>query len=575
MVVRAARWLVLPAVLLALAPAPASACGGLFCDRGPSVPDAFGNTPPVQAGEQIVYGVESDGSLVMTVRILYNGAAPEFAWILPVPTLPVISLGTDALFSALDTATTPSFSVTGARTEGSCAPDPACEYDGPSYSPGIGCSAGTSRASLSDSAASAADAGASGPHVESMGTVGPYDTVVLSGGTGAEVVDWLTSHGYAITPASAPLLDAYAMHGSHFVALRLHGDASVVEIQPVTLTMPATAPCLPIRLTALATAPDLPITAFFLGDGRAVSTNYSMLAPAYDDAGLYGGYVASSNRSFAPTTSYASYVTREVRAAGGHAFVTDFAGRTPTLGSLALPSVLDLATAVTATNFIVALQMRGYLSDPQILAILPRFIGPPAGMTARAFYSCLASRFSACGIPTAFDPAGAAMAIDQAITQPRRAADALIGRHPYTSRLFTTMSAADMTVDPEFRLDPMLGDAPSAHAATAVSACDASVYADEAGGFFESDANPHFGSFAALPHADGDAWCQRHRGPYYRASRGCGCGAIGIHRPPSWLVVGGLTLLAALVHRARKAWRAVRLRQAEITTARGSRDAGA
>ena len=554
------RWLVLAALVVVLGGAEhASACGGLYCDRPPSMPmapDAFGNLPPVQAGEQIVYGVESDGSLVMSVRILYNGAAANFAWILPVPAVPQISLGTDALFSALDQATTPTFAVTGDRTEGTCAPDPGCVYDGPSYSGGcgIGCSSPSSAAatdagqSASDSAVAASDSGP-GLHVEQMGTVGPFETVVLSGGTGSEVVTWLMSHGYTITAASAPLLDAYASQGSHFVALRLHGDASVNQIQPITLTMTATSPCLPIRLTALATAPDLPITAFFLGDGRAVSTNYSMLAPGYDDDGLYA--YSGTGHYHPTTTSYSSYVTRQVGAAGGHAFVTDFAGATPSIPALALPSVLDL-TLDTPNELLSALQARGYLADPQIIAVLLPFVVPPSSMTARMFYSCLAARFVSCGSPTSYDPAGAVMAIDQTITQPRVAAAALVARHPYLSRLFTTMSAPDMTLDPEFRLDPVLGDAPAAHGVTLVHSCDASVYASGAGGHLATDAGTSFGAFAALPHVSADAWCQTNRGYYYRAaSRGCGCGAQGVHRVPTWLPLGVLAVLAGLVRRSR------------------------
>jgi hypothetical protein len=143
------------------------------------------------------------------------------------------------------------------------------------------------------------------------------------------------------------------------------------------------------------------------------------------------------------------------------------------------------------------------------------------------------------------------MAIDQAITQPRAAAAALLSRHPYTTRLFTTLSAPDMTLDPEFRLDPALGDAPTAHLATLVYDCDASVYADEAGGHLELDHAAPIGAFAPLPHASADDWCRAHDGYYYRAasSSGCGCGAHGLHAPPASIALAAAAILIAFERR--------------------------
>ena len=86
----------IPALILAsLALAPtAQACGGLFCD---------GPTNPVdQAGENILFAVDEEAEqITVHVQIQYEGAAEEFAWILPTPALPELQLGTDALFTAL------------------------------------------------------------------------------------------------------------------------------------------------------------------------------------------------------------------------------------------------------------------------------------------------------------------------------------------------------------------------------------------------------------------------------------------------------------------------------------------
>jgi hypothetical protein len=102
-------------------PPTAHACGGFFCQT----------VPVVQSGEQIVYAVEDDGALTMSVRIAYQGEAPEFAWILPVPETPTLSLGTTALFDALEGATRPSFQSVDGGVEGTCRPPPECDFPPP------------------------------------------------------------------------------------------------------------------------------------------------------------------------------------------------------------------------------------------------------------------------------------------------------------------------------------------------------------------------------------------------------------------------------------------------------------
>ena len=104
-----------------VAPHTARACGGFFCQ----------SVPVAQTGEQIIYAIEDDGALTMSVRINYQGDAPEFAWILPVPETPEISLGADVLFDALEGTTRPSFGVVEGGIEGVCRTPPTCAYPPP------------------------------------------------------------------------------------------------------------------------------------------------------------------------------------------------------------------------------------------------------------------------------------------------------------------------------------------------------------------------------------------------------------------------------------------------------------
>ena len=84
------RWLVAPLValvlVLAVAPGPAGACGGLFC----------GPIPVDQAGEQIVFTMD-EGTITTYVQINYVGKAEDFAWVLPMPARYVV--GTDGVIA--------------------------------------------------------------------------------------------------------------------------------------------------------------------------------------------------------------------------------------------------------------------------------------------------------------------------------------------------------------------------------------------------------------------------------------------------------------------------------------------
>lgn len=57
---------------------------------------------------------------------------------------------------------------------------------------------------------------------------------------------------------------------------------------------------------------------------------------------------------------------------------------------------------------------------------------------------------------------------------------ALIDRAPYTTRLYSTLSAAEMTVDPVFVFNPDLPEVSNVQQASRVIECDPSRFEDEA-----------------------------------------------------------------------------------------------
>lgn len=461
---------------LTFIPHAALACGGFFCS----------SAPIDQAGETIVYGLESDGTLTMAIQIRYSGNDDDFAWILPVPAPPQISIGSDALFDELRRTTQPTF-VTEDVTVGSCRAHPRCvSSSGCSEVRESGCGGGgpvmtdpwtggfvdAGTASYADGAASSDAAGPDpGVTIFSEGPIGPYDTVVLGAATAAEVVTWLGDHGYDIPGTSIPLLESYAAAGQVFVALRLRSNLETRIIRPVVLRMSTDEACLPIRLTAIATVPDMPITAFFLGRERVIPINYSTAMIDTSDPAFWTG-----------RRTWASAVSEQVDRLDGKAFATAYAGPTPAI-ELELAEVADLATLSDAALYVQALARRQYRGDSRLLEIFESYIEPPADWAedARGYYNCLASSSTVdCGEPAAFDPVRLTARITSDITIPRREAEALIRRHGYLTRLYTTMDAADMTTDPIFVEDAGLGDQDNVYVANRVTSCSADHYREDA-----------------------------------------------------------------------------------------------
>jgi hypothetical protein len=96
----------LVAVAALLVPTLALACGGFFCSGG------AGRPPPViQTGEKILFAAGENGEVTAHVQILYSGEPRAFAWVVPVPSQPTLSVGSDQLFSIIDSTTQPTFSV--------------------------------------------------------------------------------------------------------------------------------------------------------------------------------------------------------------------------------------------------------------------------------------------------------------------------------------------------------------------------------------------------------------------------------------------------------------------------------
>jgi hypothetical protein len=163
------------AVLVSLAPTPAQACGGTFCDAGPTA------MPVDQTGETIVFWIDESGPDPFTeahIQIQYEGEAQEFAWIIPVTGVPEVLVGSQALFDNMLQATVPIFTQQ-STTIGDC---------GGGF--GFGC--GLEAADLSEQGGNSfSDEGGTdteGPDILDRGFAGAFEYVTLTGDSVDEVV---------------------------------------------------------------------------------------------------------------------------------------------------------------------------------------------------------------------------------------------------------------------------------------------------------------------------------------------------------------------------------------------------
>jgi len=281
---------------------PAAACGGFFCS--PAI------APIDQAAEEIVFAYDEEQGLVeMHIEITYDGQSDDFAWVLPVPAEPELFLSSNDMFAQLSAATAPTF-TTNLVQEGRCARPVR-----------LGCA--SFEASLSGGVAQ------DGIYVVDEERIGPYDTVTLQAESADALLTWLTDNNYDLPSEIEPLLEVYISATSHFVAMRLAADQDTGDIEPIAMRYPASGMAIPIQLTAIAAAADMPLRVYVFADERAVPESY--LSVEINEAAI--DWVGGGS-------NYYEVVEAAANEADGHAFVTEFAGKSDVAADFGSDSLL-------------------------------------------------------------------------------------------------------------------------------------------------------------------------------------------------------------------------------------------
>ena len=436
--------------LIAL-PEPARACGGFFCSA---------SQPVNQAAERIIFSKNADQTVTAVVQIQYQGPSEEFAWVLPVPGIPEVNVSSDLAFARLQQASNPQYNFT-TVVEGRCKRER-----------GSGADSGTGGAG-----------GDGGIDVLSSGTVGPYDFVVIQPDESHEevgnvVVEWLTSEGYDVVPPGgdpddiAALLGGYLQGGMNLIAFRLTKGNGTGTIRPIRITYESDQPMIPIRPTAVAANDDMGVMVWILGESRAVPVNYKALEL---NQALINWFSGGSN--------YNQVVVAAANEAGGQGFVTERAGPSSDYDAVVISEFErdDWEALRTSASALTRLELLDESSR--------RFGGWDG-------YDEMVERFPFVG----FDAQAFVDALGEEVVEPMIATQELLSSRPYVTRLYTTLSAPEMDLDPLFDFNPDLSTVSNVHTARRVIECHRSVYRWEAPSRF------HLEDGRVVRVAAGDPW---------------------------------------------------------------------
>lgn len=299
----------------------AEACGGLFCQ----------NVPVDQQAERIIFTMNDNSTISAYVQINYTGAAPDFSWVVPVPSVPELDVAEMDTFDELSRLTAPVFvwpSIPSCAAVVMFEAVPESEND-------------------------------DGVTILAQGQAGPYDYTVITSDDPDALIIWLRENQYRVTEEMEPLIHVYNAEGMVFLAMKLSPEKDVQDIQPIKMTYESSLPMIPLRLTAVAANPNMTVLTWIFADAQAYPTNY-----AHPTINLEENYRVQ----FGFGDNYLQLVDMTVDLYEGRAFITEFAGPTADLAS----SVSDPLLKELVSNYAYLTRFMGRIS-PEEMTVDPVF----------------------------------------------------------------------------------------------------------------------------------------------------------------------------------------------------------
>ncbi|MBK7773693.1 MAG: DUF2330 domain-containing protein [Sandaracinaceae bacterium] len=432
-----------------VAPAPARACGGFFCSA---------QAPVNQAAERIIFADHGDGTVTAVVQVQYSGPSESFAWVLPVPGIPEVEVSSDLAFNRLMAVSNPLY-LMNTTVDGVCRQP---RSDSPT----------TTFATTSPQFF--ADAGVGPPvTVVAAGNVGPYEYEVIQLDPSTErpgdvAIAWLGDNGYDVDSLGGSSLGSYLLMGMNLIAFRLTKGNSAGTIRPIRIRYAASCPMVPIRPTAVAAEDDMGVLVWVLGPSRAVPTNY--LSLELNEAVLDWTLGAPN---------YNDVVTMAANEAGGQGFVTEHAVpsdgvyRGAVFRAVEEPTIAAILVEPSSRTLIANLINQYVGWDGLAEVIAPWFVEEvdAQALIAQCQFSCDASAIPEVVSMDETQRQALLASLEAQVIAPMRATQALFDGSAYVTRLYTTLSASEMTLDPTFDFNPGLPSVNNVHMADRVIFC--------------------------------------------------------------------------------------------------------
>jgi MYXO-CTERM domain-containing protein len=424
-----------------------------------------------QAAERIIFADNGDGTVTAVIQIMYEGPAENFSWLLPISSAPAsdddIGVASDLAFQRLQAATNPQYSLQ-TVVEGTCRQQ-SFPGAGGTGSVGVGGSSG-------GSGGGAGMGSGPGVVVEASGVVGSFEWVVISldpdlPEPAAAAITWLGDNGYDVPSGAETLLGPYLADGLNLLALKLTKGSDTGSIRPIMLTYEAERPAIPIKLTAVAANEDMGVMTWVLSNARAVPQNY--LSLELNEARI---------NWFNPASNYNDVVIAAADDAQGQGFVTEFAGASSAFANVVWTAYDQYGWDSFSTGVYSSFDQifnqsynrwntwDGYWDAVEEAVTLPDTV---AFADFKLCPSCYSDQIE-------FSPSTFVAALEEHVIRPVRAVQELIDAHEVTTRLYTTLSAAEMTLDPIFTFNPDLDDVSNVHTARRIIECNPNVYQSEA-----------------------------------------------------------------------------------------------
>lgn len=208
------RWLLRPVWATALALCMPCLADGVFVASAPNV---GGELPSSAAQKAIIIREGADEVLIL--QTTYHGPSAEFAWLVPVPTVPSEVFEAEPRFvDSVLRHTSPAVVTT---LEGV-------------VSPRAGAAPATK--SKAEPTGAAEEAGAPAVTVHARLIAGDYDAAVLSAANGEALYDWLDENGFAVPQEAVKSIEQYTERGFGFVAVKLL--EGLAEARPTLTDVP-------------------------------------------------------------------------------------------------------------------------------------------------------------------------------------------------------------------------------------------------------------------------------------------------------------------------------------------------